>query len=246
MLELIRWYRGLVFVGIALFCPLADTASAQCTATERNSPTVEILVGNEVVSRFDYLSQWTWRKSERFVFPKYGTEYQIRLSVPASIHPHRSGERYLFDIEVDGLSVMTGRPSFGPPGGYIGEPGSSMVVAGWRINDNQVRKFVVCPPAESLAAKNGLSGDTGRIRIRIYREHRQGSFLNIPQAPSGMIGQSFAPAGTARGETVSSRVRHVDFDTELRSLVEFNFVYSVASSVSNEQKLVDLPNATLK
>lgn len=246
MSELTTWYRSLIFIGVAVSWAFPNAASAQRTVLNRNSPTVEILAGKQVVSRFTNQPQWTWRKPEYFVLPEYGTEYQIRLSVPASIHPHRSGERYLFDIEVDGLSVMTGRPSFGRPGGYVVESGRSMVLSGWRINDNQVRKFVVAPPKESLAATNGSLSNAGRIRIRMYRERRQNSFMNIPQSPSGTIGQSFAPAGTAQGETVSSRVRRVEFDTDLQSMVEVNFLYGVASSAPNEQKIVDLPNATLK
>src|SRR6056297_3487266 len=137
---------------------------------------VEILVNGKVVGKAR--ASGMHPQATNIVFPAYGTEYEIRVSNMKRFWNTRmqndfrtlAPERRLFDIEVDGLSVMNGKPRAGRPHGYIVKAGRSTTIRGWRIDDQAVRRFMVARPVESVAAAENTMNQIGNIKVRVYRE----------------------------------------------------------------------------
>ncbi|QDU97978.1 hypothetical protein [Lignipirellula cremea] len=191
---------------------------------------VEILSGDRVLAR-----QTSQLRNDRYslpshvpaltkemTFPRFGIEYSIRVT-------NRGTSRIVARVAVDGLSVMDGKPAR-DSGGYVLAAGQSYTITGWRINNDRVKAFLVSKPAESEAAKQGLSSQVGRISVTAIAE-----LPPLPQtwgaAPSarshtyGAAGGSFgASAGTASGREMSSQVRSVAFKySNQRTTLDFHY-----------------------
>lgn len=74
-------------------------------------------------------------------------------------------------LTVDGLSVMDGKPAtLTPDRGYIVRPYGSIEVPGWRLNDDQVAKFVFKGKGGSYAATKGDATNAGVIGCAVFPE----------------------------------------------------------------------------
>ncbi|TWU25267.1 hypothetical protein Pla52o_15650 [Novipirellula galeiformis] len=138
--------------------------------TVTTDPKIEIMVNGKVIA--ERSAGESDRSPTDVVFGSYGTNYEIRISNPSINNRgfQAQGSRRMFDIEVDGLSAMDGKPRSERKRGYILSADESSTIQGWRINDNQVKQFVVSKPGQSVAASEGTESQTGKIIVRVFRE----------------------------------------------------------------------------
>lgn len=143
------------------------------------NPKVEILVDGKVIAARS-ASQKDPLPTD-VVFPSYGTVYEVRISNPLDLKArqafHYIGNRRMFDIEVDGLSAMDGKPRSGRQRGYVLNMGGSTTIKGWRIDDDNVNQFVVSRPEDSIAANEGVVSQAGTITVRVYSEKPNASSM---------------------------------------------------------------------
>lgn len=232
--------------------------------TRLGNPKVQILVDGKV------LAERTGEPSgppTAIVFPDYGTEYEIRIDNRAptellqapGIYRSYYTRRAMFDIEVDGLSAMSGKPHSGQPIGYILGPNRASTIKGWRVNDDTVKRFVVSEPAESLSVKEGLRDRTGMIQVRVFPElsydrpvasdrifdrqdiPRSGSLPFSTRFSLGMAHfrrplssySSGGAAGTTAGDEALSRVNRISFVPNPYGVKTIRFNYRVAKDASS-------------
>lgn len=177
-----------------------------------------------------------------FTFPKYGEKYSIRIK-------NLDRRRIAAVVTVDGLSVMNGRPANPTSRGYVIPPYGSYTITGWRIDSRFVKEFVVTRPTESEAAKQGLLGETGQIRVTAIAERVrfQGGFGHPfpPQGqPQGGWGHPFPPfdsnsylrsqAGTAAGQQMVSAVQQVAFQRDPHLITRQRYRYFVAGDAERK------------
>lgn len=78
--------------------------------------------------------------------------------------------RVLTVITVDGLSVMDGKKGSLDGNGYVVDPFQTLKIPGWRLDDDDVAKFIFAGKGKSYAAKKGNSRNVGVIGCAIFNE----------------------------------------------------------------------------
>lgn len=175
--------------------------SAQCEGMIRvEKSTIEIVdeSGNPLPMYFGYDQAW--------VEGLPGMEYQIRLKHPRKNGPgiHGISLRACFVVSVDGLSIMDGKPASFNSGGYVLEPGESVDIPGWRVDQSAVAKFVFGSAESSYANKMMTPENIGIIGCAIYLE-RTG---NAPRPKSVFRSASM---GTGFGDESAFRTENALF-----------------------------------
>lgn len=148
------------------------------------------------------------------IVPRYGVEYSILIANPLN-------ERVEVVVEVDGLSVMTGRPAMGNQRGYLIDPRQRLRINGWRRNDRETAAFFFSAPQDSLAMKQRYSARLGTIHVAMFAQHVPIPVAAYRDAAPGahslghaIVGTAagHAIAGTAAGRVISSPVQRVSFE----------------------------------
>lgn len=99
-----------------------------------------------------------------YVEGRKGSAYSLQF------HNH-SARRLLAVITVDGLSVMDGKTGNYKSSGYVVDGFSSIVIPGWRLNDETVAQFLFSTTfGESYAAQMGKPTDVGVIGCAVFYE----------------------------------------------------------------------------
>jgi len=83
---------------------------------------------------------------------------------------NNTGSRVLAVMTVDGLSVMDGKKGSIEGKGYIVDPFQTLKIPGWRLDDDDVAKFVFAGKGKAYAAKKGDSRNIGVIGCAIFEE----------------------------------------------------------------------------
>jgi hypothetical protein len=86
---------------------------------------------------------------------------------------NNSRHRVLAILSVDGLSVMDGkRADWNSSSGYVVDGHSSIVIPGWRLNDESVAQFTFSGRGDSYAASKGSAAkkNIGTIGCAVFRE----------------------------------------------------------------------------
>lgn len=99
-----------------------------------------------------------------FVEGRKGSEYKIKVT-------NHSNTRIKVIISVDGLDIVTGKRATPNSGGYLIKAYDTETLEGWRISDDQVRKFFFTTGKQSY--NNKTSNDTnniGVIGVMAYKE----------------------------------------------------------------------------
>jgi hypothetical protein len=95
--------------------------------------------------------------------PELGVEYQIRVN-------NHGTRRIAAMVSVDGLSVINGKPASEYNPGYIVDPGSHIVIKGWRRNLETVAAFSFEERENSYAYRVGRSDNIGVIGLIAVEE----------------------------------------------------------------------------
>jgi hypothetical protein len=162
------------------------------------------------------------------VVPRLGVEYEIRLS-------NNSSRRVVFNVAVDGLSVLNGEAASENGSGYVLSSGRDYRVKGWRRGDDKVAAFSFIKAEGSYAALTGRPEGIGTIRLIAVEEQAPVSVTpRLPIVPrrfqgngngssfrsfNGGNSQSFRnhnggssnSAGTGYGRELSDRVGRTHF-----------------------------------
>lgn len=110
-----------------------------------------------------------------YVEAKEGTEYSIRVR-------NNNPFRVKIVLSVDGVCAITGKPVTDgeQEAGYILGAHESQTIKGYRLDNNAVAAFkFVKAEAGYAKAEKGLSGTTGVIGLRVYKER----VIQPPQQP---------------------------------------------------------------
>lgn len=117
---------------------------------------VEILVNGHPVR--EYLHEGRY-----FIEARDGNTFSIKIK--------NNGYRRILAVPtVDGLSVMNGKEATFKSGGYIVNGYSSITIDGWRVSNDEVRKFFFTNPSNSYAKRKGKGGNVGVIGVAVFRE----------------------------------------------------------------------------
>lgn len=114
-----------------------------------------------------------------FVEGRKGSEYKIKVI-------NNTWTKIKVVISVDGLDIVTGQRAKPNAGGYVLNAYETQVIEGWRINDNEVRKFFFTNKKNSYNNKTGNDiNNLGVIGILAYKLHVQPIMLAYNTLLSG-------------------------------------------------------------
>ena len=102
-------------------------------------------------------------KSRQIVMGEPGQSYQIRLE-------NRSRRRQEVIVSVDSLNVLTGGVAGYSQRGYVINPKSAVIIDGFRVSDDKVRRFEFSSVAASKAAKQGQDRNVGVVGLAVFEE----------------------------------------------------------------------------
>ena len=80
--------------------------------------------------------------------------------------------RALFIVSVDGLDVLAGQPAGPNSQGYVVNPYDTVIIPGWRLNDQQAAEFFFSRSRDSYVnAIGGSTSNTGVIGAMVFAEY---------------------------------------------------------------------------
>ena len=89
-----------------------------------------------------------WHNGSVWIEGREGSKYTIDLI-------NRGTARACFVVSVDGLDVLEGKPAGLDSQGYIVNPGTTVSVPGWRLNDAQAAEFFFSRTKDSYVTQIG-------------------------------------------------------------------------------------------
>lgn len=99
-----------------------------------------------------------------YIEGRVNSEYELELV-------NDSYERVLMVPSVDGLSVMDSKDAGLHSSGYILSPRSKMTVPGWRVDGDNVAKFVFSSAKDSYTKlKSNITTNVGALGLMVFRE----------------------------------------------------------------------------
>ena len=105
-----------------------------------------------------------WHNGSVWIEGREGSKYTIDLI-------NRGTARACFVVSVDGLDVLEGKPAGLDSQGYIVNPGTTVSVPGWRLNDAQAAEFFFSRTKDSYVTQiGGTVTNTGVIGAMIFAE----------------------------------------------------------------------------
>lgn len=105
---------------------------------------------------------------QRYAVGDPGERYEIEVT-------NHSAVRFEVVASVDGLDVIDGSPASTDKRGYILEPYETLVIDGWRTDEDEVAAFRFGHVAESYAAQRGAPRDIGVIGVALFAERARRS-----------------------------------------------------------------------
>lgn len=125
------------------------------------------------------VSEYLHTDGNIYVEGRRGSEYEIEFT-------NTSFNRILVIPAVDGLSVMDGEEAGLDSDGYVIQPHQTLLVPGWRLNDQEVAKFEFSSIKGSYAKKSGADeSNIGVIGFMVFEEFQALSPFKIAHNYSG-------------------------------------------------------------
>ena len=183
---------------------------------EENNVIFEILVHGRPVKEYSH-------KGLVYVEGRPGTEFTLRVA------NNRTIRRALAVVTVDGRSVMNGRPGSYASGGYVLKPYSSIVIPGWRLDNEEVAKFFFTGRNDSYAAQMGAPADVGVIGCAVFHERIEfpdPAVFNYFEEQPILGGYKGGNIGTGFGKRIEHRVIGVEFERESIPFTVFEIHYN--------------------
>ena len=123
---------------------------------KRNSVELQVLVRGKSVTEFRH-------QGKTFVEGREGSEFELRVK-------NNLGQRVLIVPSVDGLSVMDGQEASSESQGYVLNPWQEMLIPGWRLDNDEVAKFIFEDMKASYAEQIGKGSNRGVIGLKAFVE----------------------------------------------------------------------------
>lgn len=141
--------------------------------------------------------------------PRIGAEYEIRVW-------NHGSRRIVAMVSVDGLSVLNGRRASDRDPGYIVDPGSYVIIKGWRRDLDTVAAFRFTERGKTYADRVGMPENVGMIQVVAVEEQRPRSRPrpwreDFAGARSKVQSHEGASIGTEYGRTIDSGAYYVPF-----------------------------------
>jgi len=157
-----------------------------------------------------------------FIEGKNGSDFALRFK-------NNTHKRCMAVITVDGKSILDGAPgSIDDSGGYVVEPYSNITIPGWRLDNNNVAKFVFANPEESYAAQGDdpeAINNVGIIGCAVFYEQE---YLN-PYWMNNQHLKGIYPSGMRTGGTPISNTPDIWYGGINTSFSNMNHVSIEAS-----------------
>lgn len=123
---------------------------------KRNSVELQVLVRGKPVTEFRH-------QGKVFVEGREGSEFELRIK-------NNLGQRVLIVPSVDGLSVMDGQEASSQSQGYVLNPWQEMLIPGWRLDNDEVARFIFEDMKASYAEQIGKGSNRGVIGLKAFAE----------------------------------------------------------------------------
>lgn len=194
---------------LTLFVVRAASSAPQERSQIRPHPWPVMRVGLEVLVDGRPVATIQHRGKIYLPVPRLDTDYQIRVR-------NYGSRRITAVVSVDGLSVMNGQPASERHPGYIVAPYSSLVIDGWRRDNNTVEAFRFTDRFNSYAAKSGRPENIGVIGLVAFEEmSRWPRPLPMERgkmaARADRTGAAVGNTGTGKGHDMHSPIVEVPF-----------------------------------
>ena len=123
---------------------------------KRNSVELQVLVRGKPVTEYTH-------QRKAFIEGREGSEFELRVK-------NNLGQRVLIVPSVDGLSVMDGQEASSESQGYVLNPWQEMLIPGWRLDNDEVAKFIFEDMKASYAEQIGKGSNRGVIGLKAFVE----------------------------------------------------------------------------
>jgi hypothetical protein len=163
-----------------------------------NSCEVRVLIKGRPATEF-------FHEGQNFMEGRGGSEFEIEVR-------NVTAKRLMAVVSVDGLSVISGQVAGLESPGYILNPFQTIVIPGWKLDDNRAAKFEFGSRASSyVQSVQGEATNCGVIGVMVWGEkppvnHVQTCVMRsaIPKGMSGSLGGGmFAASASAASMDMS-------------------------------------------
>jgi len=161
---------------------------------------LKVLVNNRPVQEYH-------KDNHTFIEGRQGSNYALQLT-------NLTPRRLLVHPTVDGLSVMTGKEASRNDSshGYVLEAYTAENIPGWRLDNNEVAKFVFAGAGESYAEKRGSGENKGVIACAVWEKKTEFATKGrIDRACGQSQGIAACNLGTGFGRAASHVVNETSF-----------------------------------
>ncbi len=119
--------------------------------------TVDVIINGKPLTTYPH-------KGDVFIEGRKNSNYQIRIR-------NNDYKRIKVVVSVDGLSVMDGEPASESSTGYLINGLETFILEGWRVDQNNIRKFLFGDNKDSFSNKTGQgTNNTGVIGVMAFDE----------------------------------------------------------------------------
>jgi len=131
---------------------------------------VDILVRGRPIRQFKH-------NGNLFVEGRRGSKFELKFT-------NNTWQRVEVSPSVDGLSIMDGEECGVENNGYLVPARQSIVIPGWRLDDDNIAKFLFKGKNKSYSAKSGHGTDNvGAIGFMVFQEKINHNCLTINTTP---------------------------------------------------------------
>lgn len=180
---------------------------------------LNISINQKIIDIYDHNGQ-------KFVEGRKGSEFEI-------VFTNNTNVDALAIISVDGLDILDGKPASNESSGYVVSPFQTVSIPGWRLDNENVAKFVFSNTRASYSNRIGHgTKNVGVIGCLVYRskERKYNPILRgITWQSSGyddvIMSSACQDLGTGFGHQDSHIVNTVQFEKEDHPVASFAIYY---------------------
>jgi len=123
---------------------------------------LDVLVHGKKVTKYP-------KEGLTFIEGRNETPYTIRFT-------NNTAWRVLVVVSVDGLSVMDGEEASSESSGYVVDAFGTVDIPGWRLDNDEVAKFIFDKKGKSYAYKTNKPNNVGVIGCLVFMERKEAYF----------------------------------------------------------------------
>lgn len=118
---------------------------------------LRLLVGGNPIHEYEH-------NGNTFVEGRKGSEFEVEFK-------NNSGNRLMVVPSVDGVSTLDGKPATLESSGYVVNAYQSLIIPGWRVDENNVANFLFMDKEHSyVRTQTNSSATAGVVGVLVYGE----------------------------------------------------------------------------